>query len=72
MQKWIVPSIVAFVLLTVTDQFGLQQDAWWLIPTFLFPIAIAAMIVRRELTIGSVAMLVCLSAVLALILKLTP
>ena len=70
MRKWLLPAIVGFGLLALTDQFGLSEQAWWLIPVVLFPIALAAMVVRKELTTGAVLMLVVLSGVLALMLKL--
>ena len=70
MRKWILPAIVGFTLLWLTDRLGVNAHAWWLIPTFLFPVAIIAMIVRKELTVSAVTMLVILSGVLAAILKL--
>jgi hypothetical protein len=70
MRKWLMPAIVACVLMTSVEQFGLREQAWWLIPCFLFPIAVALMIVRKELTLRAVMMLVMLSGIMALILKL--
>jgi hypothetical protein len=69
MRKWVMPAAVGFTLLWLTDYLGLHDEAWWLIPLALFPVALAAMVVRKELTIGAVAMLLILSGVLATILK---
>ena len=71
MRKWLMPAIVATILLTVTERFGLQEDAWWMIPGFLFPVFLTLMFVRKEVSVGAVAMLVLLSGVLALILKVS-
>ena len=70
MQKWLLPAVVGFGLLGLTDYLGYHEEAWWLIPTALFPIALIAMVVRKELTASAVLMLVLLSAVLAGVLKL--
>lgn len=70
MRKWLLPALVGFGLLALTDQFGMSDQAWWLIPVVLFPIALVAMLVRKELTMGAVMMLVLLSGIMALMLKL--
>ena len=64
------PTIVACILMTSVEQFGVREQAWWLIPSFLFPVALLLMFVRKELTVSAVMMLVMLSGVMALILKL--
>jgi hypothetical protein len=64
------PAVVGFTLLWVTDYFGFKEQAWWLIPLALFPVALIAMVVRKELTPSAVTMLVILSGVLAAILKI--
>ena len=69
MRKWLLPALVASGLLALTDQLGFSDDAWWLIPTVLFPIALLAMLVRKELTARAVIMLVVLSGIMALLLK---
>ena len=69
MGKWLMPAIVALTLIGLTDHFGLRAQAWWVIPVGLFPVAVVAMVVRKELTVIAVMKLVILSAVLALILK---
>ena len=71
MRSWIIPAIVAAIVVAVVEQFGWQEQAWWLVPAFLFPVAVTLMIVRKELSVRTVAMLVLLSGVLALVLKLT-
>ena len=50
-------------------QAGRPGLAWWLVPTVLFPIALIAMVIRKELTGRTLLLLVLLSAVLAAILR---
>ena len=71
MKKWIVPAIIAVVLIEGVEYYGLQEQAWWLLPCILLPVVLLLMIVRKEITAASVSMALIITGVLAMVLKLT-
>ena len=70
MKKWILPAIVAVVLMEGVEYYGLQEQAWWLLPCALLPVVLLLMVARKEITPASVSMALIITGVLALVLKL--